>query len=121
MIATPEEARRMAQSLVLTLVPHAQVEESLIFKPLEGHMGPGGPVAVMRQEHAEIEGLIDAAGKEAASPQTMTRLLNAIAIARGHFGKEEQILFPITRQALGAAALELAGRQWADVRKVSLG
>jgi len=37
------------------LATHAQLEEDLLFKALDPHLGEMGPLAVMRMEHQEIE------------------------------------------------------------------
>lgn len=112
------EVNLMARSLVSTLVPHAQMEEALVFKPLDAQMGPGGPVTVMRSEHEEIEGLIHSAVADAQPDSAMGKLLKATALARNHFAKEEQILFPLARQTLSVTVLQQGLRQWADTRKV---
>ncbi|HZD57759.1 MAG TPA: hemerythrin domain-containing protein [Anaerolineales bacterium] len=99
---------------------HAQIEEELLFKTLEPHLGGGGPLAVMRMEHSEIEGglstLPDAEDVETAGHL----LLRVVQVARQHFAKEEQVLFPMAEQVLGPERLADLGEQWAEWRKVSV-
>lgn len=102
------------------LIAHARVEEDLLFPRLESHLGPMGPLAVMRAEHQEIEDLIESAKNEAdlaALKRTLDRLLD---VSFGHFQKEEIALFPMAQQFLGDAALTELGDQWAARRKVNI-
>jgi regulator of cell morphogenesis and NO signaling len=99
---------------------HAQIEEELLFRTLDPHLGGGGPLAVMRMEHEEIEGglsaLPDAEDIEAAG----NRLLRVVQVARQHFAKEEQVLFPMAEQVLGPERLTDLGARWAKQRRVSV-
>ena len=113
-------AQIKAQAALLTaaLESHAHLEDELLFAPLEPHLGQGGPLAVMRMEHQQIEeglgrmpGLTDAA----AAGQL---LLQIVAVARGHFAKEEQVLYPMAHQALGEDRLRELGARWAVQREV---
>ncbi|NIN68730.1 MAG: hypothetical protein GTO63_29295 [Anaerolineae bacterium] len=45
-------------------------------------------------------------------------LLHVIQVAREHFAKEEQILYPIAEQVLDTDTLTQLGRQWAERRGV---
>jgi len=44
-----------AALLAATLNTHASLEDELLFSSLEPHLGPMGPLAVMRMEHDQIE------------------------------------------------------------------
>ena len=102
------------------LLAHARVEEDLLFPALEPHVGPMGPLAVMRTEHQEIEELIESAKSEAdlaALKRTLDRLLD---LSFGHFQKEEMALFSMARQFLGEATLIELGDRWAARRKVNI-
>lgn len=109
-----------AQAALLTaaLETHAHLEEELLFSALEPHLGQGGPLAVMRMEHQQIEeGLARLPGlTEAALARQL--LLQVVEVARGHFAKEEQVLYPMAQQALGETALEELGARWAEQRQV---
>ena len=104
--------------LTAALETHAHLEEELLFSALEPHLGQGGPLAVMRMEHQQIEeGLARLPGLgELASAQQL--LLRVVQVARGHFAKEEQVLYPMARQALGEAKLVELGAHWAELRQV---
>ena len=53
--------------------------------------------------------------------QARDLLLDTIAIARDHFAKEEQVLFPMAANALPPEELQALGAEWAAARGVTLG
>jgi hemerythrin-like domain-containing protein len=99
---------------------HAGLEEELLFKTLEPLIGPMGPLAVMRAEHEEIERSLHVLPGVQELAQAQHLLLQVIAIAREHFAKEEQILYPTALQTLSAEELSELGKQWAEKRQVFL-
>lgn len=116
----PGSAGPLAELLAAALLPHARIENDHLFAALEPTMGPAGPLAVMRAEHDEIEGAVNRAASEADAEVARGLLLHAISVAREHFAKEEQVLFPMATQALGEDKLEELGRVWAGERGVRL-
>jgi hemerythrin-like domain-containing protein len=112
-----------AQAALLTaaLETHAHLEEELLFSALEPHLGQGGPLAVMRMEHQQIEeGLARLPGlTELVSARQL--LLQVVEVARGHFAKEEQVLYPMAHQALDETTLAELGDRWAVQREVITG
>jgi hemerythrin-like domain-containing protein len=119
-VETLAEAHQAAGLLKAALGSHATLEDELLFPALEHHLGPMGPLEVMRAEHEEIE---DALGESvvATTPEVVVeRLSYAMAVAREHFAKEERVLFQMARQMLGDSELTRLADRWADTRKVSL-
>lgn len=112
----------VAQSLLLqsAVATHAQLEEELLFSVLEPHTGQGGPVAVMRMEHEEIESALDAIPFTPDLDAARSSLQRVIQVARQHFAKEEQILFPMADQFLNLEELERLGDRWAERRHVDV-
>jgi hemerythrin-like domain-containing protein len=105
--------------LAAALVPHAEIENELLFDPMEAAMGGGsGPPAAMREEHEEIEEQLAEVGMETDPERARTILLDAIRLARIHFEKEERIAFPLAEDVLGNRALEEQGIEWANRRRV---
>ncbi|MBI3166825.1 MAG: hemerythrin domain-containing protein [Chloroflexi bacterium] len=104
-------------AFAFALEAHAGLEDELLFNALEPHLGTaGGPLAVMRMEHDQIRDLL---GKiESATDLDSARAFakQMIQITRGHFQKEEQILFRMARQALSEDELSSLGAQWAQRR-----
>lgn len=106
--------------LATALTSHAQLEEELLFKTLEPHIGPMGPLAVMRADHNEIEQSFESLPTTQELSQAQALLLSVISVARNHFAIEEQVLYPIAHQTLTSEILSDLGSQWAELRSVSL-
>ncbi len=124
--------------LAAALVPHALMENDVLFPQIEARIGEGGPTTVMRMEHEQIEGMLrelaelkgthgEVEGALAGLPDAQSAddarriVKDAVLTARAHFAKEENILFPMTEQLLDAHTLELLGMEWASRRGVALG
>lgn len=118
---TLAEVRAAAGVLTATLISHAKIEDEILFPALETHLGPMGPLAVMRAEHEEIERTLWDVMKVDEKPKAVSKVLQALLVAREHFAKEEQVLFGIARQVLGEAALSEMGDRWAAARHVAVG
>lgn len=120
------------------LLAHARREDDVLFEAVEELFGKGwGPTAVMRQEHRDIHGNIDLFRDtlhelnevehpaiktgiaklheqvEGGAPAETLRATGAdlLAMLDAHFGKEEEILFPIARAELGAEKLREVARR----------
>ncbi|MBW8010733.1 MAG: hypothetical protein FVQ83_05740 [Chloroflexi bacterium] len=106
--------------LAAGLASHANLEEELLFKTLEKEIGPGGPLAVMRMEHEEIEGSLERLPGVDELDEARELLLHVVATAREHFAKEEQILYPIASQTLSHEKMTDLSNQWALSRAVQL-
>ncbi len=123
--------------LAAGLVPHAMIENDVLFPPLEARIGDSGPTMVMRMEHQEIEGklqeLRELAGTHDEIEGALARLpkvddldearrlvKDILFLAREHFAKEENMLFPMAEQMLDADTLEQLGVRWAERRSVVL-
>jgi hemerythrin-like domain-containing protein len=112
-----QEATMLLSAVVRS---HANLEEELLFPALEAHMGPAGPLAVMRTEHDEIEhafGQIEAARN---LDDGVDRVARALSIVRNHFQKEEEVLFSIARQILDEETQVRLGQAWAEARRVTI-
>ena len=125
--------------LAAALVPHAQIENEILFPAIEAEIGEQGPTRVMREEHAQIEGMLtrlqtlreftqahDEIESKLAQLPNLTTAEEARALiddmiyaAREHFAKEEQVLFPMCEEFLSARALTELGAQWAERRGVT--
>jgi iron-sulfur cluster repair protein YtfE (RIC family) len=124
------------------LVAHARREDEALFPALEAVFGAyGGPTRVMREEHRAIHGQAERFRKtlhelnEVEHPAIVaagTRL-RTLTAARGsaadlraiggtivelldlHFGKEEDILFPMAREVLSAEAMRAVARKMEEL------
>lgn len=113
-----QEVRTAVAILERLLLAHAGAEEDLLFPALEPYLGRMGPLAVMRAEHREIDGLLEAARTESDLDALKSLIGRLLTLAHGHFQKEEQVLFGMARQFLDEAALTALGDHWAERRKV---
>ncbi len=85
---------------------HIGFEEQILFPAFEqgtGMPADGGPTGVMRAEHRQIEGLIDAIGRALEGEGAPLALREELHRVLGqHNVKEEEVLYPMTDQCLGA-------------------
>lgn len=116
-LATLQTAAALFESAILA---HAHFENDPFFTALDRVMPGGGPVAAMRAEHGEIEGELASVATSRDAGEARRHLEAAIAEARGHFQKEELVLFPMAEHLLGSDTLEEMGAAWAQNRGVAL-
>jgi len=98
------------------LLSHAELEDELLFAPVEARMGAGGPAQAMREEHEEIDGRFAALRGAADERAARAVVLDLVRLAREHFLKEEEVLFPLAENLLPGEELERAGDEWAARR-----
>jgi iron-sulfur cluster repair protein YtfE (RIC family) len=129
--------RAVARMMATTLLRHAAKEDEVLFPALERVWGrrEGTPTAVMRMEHSMIHNRVGLfrdtlAQLEAEHPEIVGKGGALQAVLDGdpdvgtlrrvgeeivhlldiHFGKEEDILFPMAREMLSPAELDQAAR-----------
>lgn len=115
---TMAEVRSATAVLTAGLLSHAKIENEVLFPALETHIGPEGPLAVMRREHEELDGTLQEVAGMERRDEAVTKVLHALQVARDHFAKEEQVLFPLARRTLGNALLADLGERWTQMRRV---
>lgn len=113
--------QNQAALLTAALATHAGLENELLFSALDPHLGQMGPLAVMRMEHDEIENTLGQVQEAQDLAQAQRLVLHAVRVARDHFAKEEQVLFPMAHQVLDEERLAHLGTQWAQRRGVMTG
>ncbi len=119
--STLELVQSQAALLTAALATHAGLENELLFSALDPHLGQMGPLAVMRMEHDEIENTLGQVQEARDLTQAQRLVLHAVRVARDHFAKEEQVLFPMAHQVLDEEKLAQLGAQWAQQRSVITG
>jgi hemerythrin-like domain-containing protein len=116
--ASAEEARAQAAELAAGLAAHAHLEDELLFVPLECPLGPnGGPLAVMRMEHEEVEGTLERLAQVEDVQDADELAAHLLTVAHEHFEKEEEVLFPMAVELLGEEELRSLGEQWVTRRR----
>ena len=133
--ALPEARSVLAEAALLMttrLLEHARKEDEALFPALERTFDRShGPTAVLRAEHVDIEAraqvfkrtvhelehvehaairaggaaLAALAAGEGEAARVVGLAREMIALLEAHFGKEEEILFPMARQMLSTAEL----------------
>ncbi len=112
--------KSLGAMLAAALASHARTEEELLFTTLEPHIGSMGPLAVMRIEHDQIEKTLEHLPTIQEVDQAQELLLKVVKVAREHFPKEEQVLYPMANKTLPVASLIDLGAQWAARRAIVL-
>ncbi len=112
--------KSQAEMLASALATHAKLEEELLFRALDPHIGEMGPLAMMRAEHEQIEEALAQIPGFADLAETQQQLLRVVEVARQHFAKEEQILFKLSSESLGDEMLRDLGGKWAERRGVMI-
>lgn len=85
------------------MVRHFRREEEILFPALLNAGGPGGPVQVMKMEHAQLNSLLEnmTAKVKNRDAQSYSGLAETLLILlQQHNLKEEQILYPIAERLL---------------------
>ena len=114
------EVREQAALLDAALVTHAKLEDELLFASMAAAGLDAGLLASMMDEHQQIADRLARAQGTTDLELGRNELLEAVAIARDHFAKEERMAFPIAETGLGRAELETLGASWATRRDVYL-
>ncbi len=113
--------REQAALLAAALVTHAKLEDALLFDRMRSAGADEGLLDTMEAEHTTIAGLLTRAQGSHDAVVARAHLLDAVALAREHFAKEERLAFPLAESALGAGILTELGVSWSDRRDVYLG
>lgn len=116
--ASLPEIEAQLESLSTALDIHAQLEDELLFAAMEPIIGPTGPLTVMRMEHSEIENIFSLLQESSDVATTEGFISRLLEVARPHFAKEEQILFPMAEKVLDPNTLEQLGVQFSNRRRV---
>jgi len=116
--ATAAEVREQAALLAAALVTHARLEDDLLFDRMASAGADAGLLEAMTDEHERIAAALTRARGTQETDRARDALLDAVAMAREHFAKEERLAFPAAAELLGGAALEALGDAWAERRAV---
>jgi hypothetical protein len=100
------EIREQAALLAAALVSHARLEDEVLFCRMAAAGGDPGLLMTMEEEHVEIAALLAKAQVTGDLEGARSALLEAVALARDHFAKEERVGFPLAESLLGQDTLE---------------
>ncbi|MEO8503421.1 MAG: hemerythrin domain-containing protein [Acidobacteriota bacterium] len=110
---TLAELRAAGATIAGALLSHAAVEDDLLFSALAPQFGEQGPVAVMREEHEQIDQAFASLEQAPDAEQGRRALRRVTQLSRVHFAKEEAVLFHLAEHLLPVADLERLGKAWA--------
>jgi hemerythrin-like domain-containing protein len=117
------EVKAQGAMLAVALRSHAELEEELLFKPLEEQGGSEDSLKEARKDHSKIEDLMSEMLDHLTDVRRLGHarrlLLQVIETSRTHFAKEEESLFPEAEGVLGADMLSELGDKWAGQRNIS--
>jgi len=106
-----EAASAAFQAFFAAMEHHLTMEEELLFPAFEQASGmSGGPTQVMRMEHEQMRELFGCMAGAVAAHDSESYLGDAetlLILMQQHNAKEEQILYPMFDQLLGAQSSEL--------------
>ena len=105
--ACSDAQARFAQAMLA----HFEAEEGILFPAFENATGmSGGPTQIMRTEHGQMRQLLTQlqAAMQAKDAETFSGVAETLLILmQQHNMKEENILYPMCDQALGAQVEQL--------------
>lgn len=102
--------REVRETLTTTVCQHNENEERVLF-PLLGEDAPCTPFCQEHQVLRELEQRLDAALEGPAPERDIPTVAHALVdLLRAHIQREDEVLFPLARQLLGADGLERAAR-----------
>lgn len=108
-----DEAERSLAEFATAMVRHFASEEDLLFPAFEAASGSAaGPTMVMRMEHEQINGLLEALHRAVTARNRADCLglfETLLLLMQQHNAKEENILYPMSDRSLAARADQLVG------------
>lgn len=82
---------------------HLEIEERVLFPEFAQRTGPGGPLAVMREEHDAIRSLL-AKGRAIGGTACRALFDTLTILVSQHHMKEENVLYPMSDTLLADCA-----------------
>ena len=119
-LRTLAEIKSMAAALESLMRAHAKTEDDLLIEPLEHCLEQIGQNETFHQEHEEIDSSLLEIQQARQVNQARRLLLKAVLYSRGHFDKEERIVFPLAERVLKVKTLTALGDRWMERRSAAL-
>lgn len=111
------ELRALRDLAAECIQTHAQVEDDLLFGPLERTSSRAeAAVRGMRTMHQDIDHLLEELVPMEHEARVREQLLNLATLTSMHFLAEEEAIFPLAEEALPGEVLEELGRQYLERR-----
>jgi len=119
-LETVPELRAAAAPLAISLIAHARIEEDVIFGRLEKTIGLQGPLHCLQDDHNSMDQELRKLFSIADVASLKAAIKAILETARGHFAKEEQVLFPVARRTFDVERRKHLGEHWAKFRGITL-
>jgi iron-sulfur cluster repair protein YtfE (RIC family) len=108
-------------ALAAELDSHAAFEEELLFPALTPHLADDALIAELHADHVAIRAGLERIEEARDIREAMDAVHQTLALARGHFRKEEERLYPLAHKILDGTAQSRLGEAWAAARAVETG
>ncbi len=107
-------------ALAAALDSHATLEEEVLFPTLIPHLANDKLIAEMHAEHDEIRAGLERIEDARNIREAVDAVHQTLAVARRHFRKEEEVLYPLARQSLSHEEQSRLANAWAAARYVHI-
>lgn len=108
-------------ALAAELESHAKLEEELLFPALEPHLENDELISEMLAEHEQIQAGLERIEGARDIREALDAVQETLSLARRHFHKEEEVLYPLAHRVLDDQVQTELGKTWAAARKVKTG
>jgi hemerythrin-like domain-containing protein len=115
-LSTLAEVKSLAALLEAMLRTHSATEDELFIGPLEHCFDQIHQRERFHDEHVEIDENLKKVRAAKQLKRARELLLAAVTYSRGHFDREERIVFPMAERSLNARTLADLGKRWMDER-----
>lgn len=110
------EVKALGALMESLLKAHSNTEDELFIGPLEHCFEQIGQRDSFQYEHVEIDESLKRMQEAKHLRQAQELLLAAVTYSRGHFDREERIVFPMAERMLKEKTLAELGQSWMDQR-----
>ena len=107
--------------LAVELESHATLEEELLFPVLEPHLASDDLIAELQAEHRAIQDGLERLQNAQDIREAVEAMDQTLVAIRGHFRREEEVLYPLARRVLDDETQSHLGEAWAAARAVKIG
>jgi hemerythrin-like domain-containing protein len=104
-----QDIKALAQMVGGLLHQHGQVEENMLYVPLDHALAETNQLEHMSQEHEELDERLAKACAATDVEEARRNLQAAMAFSRHHFENEERKVFPFIHQRLSDDILKAIG------------
>ncbi|MFB6263172.1 MAG: hemerythrin domain-containing protein [Bradymonadaceae bacterium] len=112
---------RFAALFQSALAGHAMLEDKLLFDRLASIDAAREPLEAVREDHHRLNDALTELRECDPGREGRERAGDIVDLAREHFRREEERIFPLAEEELRGEVLREAGAEWADRRDVHLG